>query len=265
MPVLKKIESIINNSPFYNIIRFNPLTDLIIETKTRKTRKAIAFYSSFLDPAGTHKLVFDIGANKGNKVKAFLKMGFEVIAVEPERKALSTIRWRYGHNKKVTILDNGVSDKEATLTIHIAANRSGLNTVSEKWVDSLEKERSNRWHKKHAFKKKYDIKAVTLNQLFQQYGVPYFIKIDVEGYEKSVIKGMSQLPSFLSFETNLPEFLEETIECIRHIHSINEKVVFNYSIEEKIELETWISGPALLEILKDPAIRYMEIICKNRI
>lgn len=263
MAILKKIESVINRSPFYNIIRFNPLTDLIIETRTGKTRKAVTFYSSFLDPSSANKLVFDIGANKGNKVKAFLKMGFEVIAIEPERKALSTIRWRYGRNKKVTIVEKGVSDKEATLTIHIAEDRSGLNTVNEKWVDSLEKERSNRWHKKHAFKKKYEIKAVTADQLFEQYGVPYFIKIDVEGYEKSVIKGMSRLPSFLSFETNLPEFLEETIECIHHLTSISAKVLFNYSITDSLELENWIPAAAMIEILKDPDIRYMEIICKN--
>ncbi|HUR67199.1 MAG TPA: FkbM family methyltransferase, partial [Chitinophagaceae bacterium] len=126
--MLKKLEKIINNSPFYNITRFNPLTDLIIETRTGKTKKAVAFYSSFLDINSSNKLIFDIGANKGNKVNAFLKMGYKVIAVEPEKKALSTLRWRFGRNKSVTILDNGVSDKEKTLTIHIAENRSGLNT-----------------------------------------------------------------------------------------------------------------------------------------
>ena len=260
--MFKKLESIINNSPFYNIIRFNPLTDLIIETKTRRTKKAIQFYSSFLDTRSTNKLIYDIGANKGNKVKAFLRMGFEVVAAEPERKALSTLRWRYGTNKNVIILDNGVSDKESTLTIHIAENRSGLNTVSEKWVDSLEKEQTNRWHKKHRFKKQYEIKAVTLDQLFKNYGLPYFIKIDVEGYEKNVVMSMSSLPSFTSFETNLPEFLEETIECINHLASLSNKITFNYSMADKLELQEWISANEMIKILRNSGIRYMEIICR---
>ena len=260
--MLKRLEKIINNSPFYNITRFNPLTDLIIETRTGKTKKAVAFYSSFLDTHTDNRLIFDIGANKGNKVNAFLKMGFNVIAVEPEQKALSTLRWRFGHNKKVTILDNGVSDEEKILTIHIAENRSGLNTVSDKWVDSLEKEKANRWQKKHAFKKSYEIKAITVDQLYQKFGVPYYIKIDVEGYEKNVIKGMSSLPSFVSFETNLPEFLEETIECIQHLTSISDKIRFNYSITDKLELGNWITAAEMISLLKNPGTRYMEIIGK---
>ena len=261
--MLKRVESLINNSPFYNIIRFNPISDLIIETKTRKTKKAITFYSSFLNPEFSNKLIYDIGANKGNKVNAFLKMGFNVIAVEPERKAISTLKWRYGKNKKVTILENGVSDKESILTIHIAANRSGLNTVSTKWVESLEKEKTNRWQKKHAFKKEYEIKTITLDQLFQSYGIPYFIKIDVEGYEKNVIKGMNSLPSFISFETNLPEFREETIECIQLLTALSDKIMFNYSISDKLEMDHWVPGSEMIETIKTQGLRYMEIICKS--
>ena len=98
--MLKKIESLINKSPFYNIIRFNPVSDFIVEAKTRRTKKSIQFFSSFLDSHSSNKLVYDIGANKGNKVNALLRMGFGVIAVEPEKKALSTLRWRFGETGK---------------------------------------------------------------------------------------------------------------------------------------------------------------------
>jgi FkbM family methyltransferase len=260
--MLKKIESIINNSPFYNFIRFNPVTDLIIETTKKKTRKAIDFYSSFLDTHSSNDLVYDIGANKGNKVKAFLKMGFKVIAVEPEKKALSTLHWRFGKNKNVTIVENGVSDKEGELTIHIAESRSGLNTLSEKWVNSLETKKENRWHKKHSFKNGYSIEVTTLAHLFSKYGLPYFLKIDVEGYESQVIKGVNQAPAFISFETNLPEFLQETIDSIQYLISLSNKMLFNYSVADKLESDTWFSSEKMMSIINDPSIRYMEIICK---
>ncbi|HUR65062.1 MAG TPA: FkbM family methyltransferase, partial [Chitinophagaceae bacterium] len=191
-----------------------------------------------------------------------LKMGYKVIAVEPEKKALSTLHWRFGRNNNVTILDNGVSDIEKTLTIHIAENRSGLNTVSDKWVESLEKEKTNRWQKRHAFKDHYEIRAITVDQLYKKFGIPYYIKIDVEGYEKNVIKGMTRLPSLISFETNLPEFIEETIECIQHLSSISDTIRFNYSISDKLELTHWITPPDMISKLKDPRTRYMEIIGK---
>ena len=261
--MLKKIESIINNSPFYNIIRYNRLSDFIIEIRKRKTRKAVTFFSSFLDAPITKGLAYDIGANKGNKVKALLRMGYKVIAVEPERKALSTLSWRFRKNKNVIIVANGVSDQEGELVIHIAGNRSGLNTLSDKWVQSLEAEKENRWHKKHSFKNSYPVPVTTLDHLFSTYGVPDFIKIDVEGYENKVIKGMSTLPAFISFETNLPEFFEETVECIRHLMSLSSTPVFNYSLSDKLELDKWLPGEEMISIIPDPAIRYMEIICRS--
>lgn len=77
-------------------------------------------------------MVFDIGSNKGNKVKAFLKMGFTVIAIEPEKKSLETFHFRYHNNKSVTIVPKGVSGKEGLLELHITDARSGLNTFSDK-------------------------------------------------------------------------------------------------------------------------------------
>jgi FkbM family methyltransferase len=260
--MFKKIESSIIRSPFYNLVRFNLITDLIIELTTKKTQKNINFYSSFLDQDNSNKLIFDIGANKGNKVKAFLKMGYRVIAVEPEKKALSTLKWRFAKNKNVTIVDQGVSDKEGTLDIHIADSRSGLNTLSDKWVNTLETGRDNRIDKKHAFKESYKVNVTTADQIFAKFGLPYFMKIDVEGYEINVLKGMSKLPPYLSFETNLPEFKEETLGCIDRLQDLSGKIMFNYSIDDKLESAKWLTAGEIVNLINDPSIRYMEIICK---
>jgi FkbM family methyltransferase len=257
--MLKKLEKWVNNSPLYNPVRYNPLTDAFIEIKNKKTKKNIDYYSSFLTPG--KKLVFDIGANKGNKIKAFLKMGFDVVALEPEKKALSTLYWRYKNNKHVTIIEKGVSDTVANIDIHIADDRSGLNTLSDKWVGSLETE-ENRWEKKHAFKDSYTIQTTTLDLLISEYGMPYFIKIDVEGYENKVINGLHQLPTFISFETNLPEFKEESIECVQHLLSLPGQMLFNYSITDKLESDLWLSGDEMIRIINDPSIMYMEVIGK---
>lgn len=257
--ILKRIESVINRSPFYNFIRFNPLADLIIETRTGKTKKAIAFYSSFLDARSPNKLIFDIGANKGNKVNAFLKMGFKVVAVEPEKKSLSTLHYRFKH-KKVSIVEKGVSDKEGTLTINVAEGRSGLNTLSDKWVGSLGSKETNRWEEEHAFKKSYEVPITTLEKLFLEFGVPYYIKIDVEGYEKNVIKGLERSPSFISFETNLPEFCAETIDCILHLQSLSPGSTYNYSVKDELESNQWLSGEQMIALVEKGEIRYMEII-----
>ncbi len=261
--MLKRLEKAINRSPFYNFIRFNPVTDSYMEWTRAKTRKAVNFYASFLDPVPPGKLVFDIGANKGNKVKAFLKMGFRVVALEPEKKSLSTLHYRFGNNKHVTIVGKGVSDREGSLLIHIAEGRSGLNTLSDKWVGSLESKEENRWKKKHAFRHSYEVPVTTLRELFREYGLPYYVKIDVEGYEVQVLKGMDRMPGFLSFETNLPEFYSETAECIRQLESLSADTRFNYSVHDRLELPGWITAREMEARISDPDQRYMEIIARR--
>lgn len=260
--LIKKIERIINRSPFYNLIRFNMLTDWIIEVKSSKTKRNIDFYASFLGTNSINKLIFDIGANKGNMIKAFLKLGYKVIALEPEKKALSTLYWRYKDNEKVQIVEKGVSDTVGKLTMHVTDARSGLNTLSDKWVESLGNSDENRWGQELKYKEEYVVDVTTLEHLMDEYGVPYFIKIDVEGFELNVIKGMKRLPAFLSFEANLPEFTSDTIQIIDFLHNLSDKTEYNYSFQSKLESPAWISKPEILELINSKSIRYIEIICK---
>lgn len=263
--MLKKIESIIVNSPFYNIVRYNFISDAIIEILHHKTKKNLDYYNSFLDRESNNKLIFDVGANKGNKIKAFLQMGFDVVAFEPEHKAIETIEWRFKKNPKVIIEKTGVSDAPGELTLHITDSRSGYNTLSNEWVESLEDKQQNRWEKTHKYKSSYTVPVTTLDAAIKKFGMPYFIKIDVEGFELNVIKGLSKLPGFLSFETNLPEFRNQTIEIIERLHHLNNDVTFCYSANDNLNNKAWISASEMKNIIHNTTDRYYEIICKSTV
>lgn len=257
-----KLEQAILNSNYYNLIRYNALSDLIVELKSGKTNNNIAFYSDFLDLNTPNKVIFDIGANKGNKVNAFLKMGFQVIALEPEKKSIETLKWRFGKNPKVTIVEKGVADKIGEVPVYITESRSGLNTLSEKWVKSVGNEDENRWHASKEYKKSYMIQTTTLDEIIKTYGVPYFIKIDVEGFELNVVKGLSTPPQFLSFECNLPEFTTETIQILHLLKNLSDTVQFQYSIDDKMESKNWMDLDDMSALIHSGLHRYMEIICK---
>jgi FkbM family methyltransferase len=255
------------NFSFYNLARYSSLSEFFVEILTRKNARAKKFYSSFLYQGpirpGEKKLAFDIGANKGNKVSALLGLGYKVVALEPEKSSLSTLRWRFSGNKKVTIVDRGVSEAPGATSIYIAGPRSGLNTLSAKWKDSLQSPDTNRWGRSFRYSDSYEITLTTLDELIRQWGLPYFIKIDVEGYENKVLKGLSHRIHFITFETNLPEFLDETVECIAMLKELSPEAVFNYSLSDKLELGTWITGEELTDLVKKPSFRYMEIICRS--
>lgn len=261
--LLNKIKNLAISSPFYNQVRFNPLSDSLIELLFQKTQKGIDFYSSFLDKNNDNKLIFDIGANKGNKIKVFRKMGFEVIGLEPELTALSTLEYRFKNDKNVKIVNKGVSNQEGELDIFITASRSGLNTLNQKWTEIVEENKDGRWNYNQRFKRAYKVKVITLQELIEQFGIPYFIKIDVEGLELNVIKGLHKLPPFISFECNLPEFKDETLEIIERISDLNPLTTYQYSINDSLVAERWLKKNEIMNYISQTSEKYLEIISKS--
>lgn len=240
------------NSPYYNTIRFNAVVDMLADLQSGFTARNLAFYQSFIEQQTTNRLVFDIGANKGHKVKVFRKMGFKVVAVDPEPKCVETLNYRFAQDQQVTIVPKGVADKQGSLELNVYHGRSGLNTFSNKWT-----QQGNAMAES-----KISVPVTTLNDLMQEYGVPYFIKIDVEGYEWNVIQGMKQAPDFLSFEANFPEFIIETQNIINHLQKEYVGVLFNYSIHDKLLAQDWIHAEDMLAIIASENQTYMEIFCK---
>lgn len=261
---MSKLETLINNSFLYHPLRFSNLADGVYELLTNKTKKTTAFFNSFLSVSNNTKLLaFDIGANKGTKTKALLQLGFTIIALEPEKKAISTLLYRYKNNERVKIVEKGVSSEEGFTDIYITEGRSGLNTMNTKWKDSLHDEDENRWQKQVEFNQHYQVPLTTIELLYAEFGNPYFIKIDVEGFELEVIKGMKKLPNFLTFEANLPEFTKETIQCLGALYNLNKNILFNYSFKEKLVLAEWINFTEMVNYIETTKERYIEIICKK--
>lgn len=79
-----------------------------------------------------------------------------------------------------------------------------------------------------------EVDVITLDQLIAEYGVPSFIKIDVEGYEYEVMRGLSQQVSVLSFEW-VPTMPEVTLRCIDYLDSLGMHF-FQFSFYESMAL-----------------------------
>ena len=97
------------------------------------------------------------------------------------------------------------------------------------------------------------VQTTTLDALVKAYGLPAFVKIDVEGGELNVLRGLSQPVPALSFEF-LPAALDAAEACIRQVETLG-RYQFNWSIAESSELAhtEWVDGTALLQELRQSA------------
>jgi len=140
----------------------------------------------------------------------------------------------------------------------IAAPGSAQNTLSDKWVSVLRND-DRRFGERFEFTNRREVRTVTIDQLMRDYGVPHFVKIDVEGFEPQVLRGLRRPIPFLSFEVNLPEFRPEGIECIRLLERVAGEGVFNFGTDSQggLALERWLHAPdfsAVFDRCREPSI-----------
>jgi hypothetical protein len=140
----------------------------------------------------------------------------------------------------------------------IDAPGSAKNTLSQKWATALASD-EKRFGEKLSFERQKQIETVTMERLIEQYGMPVFVKIDVEGHELSVLRGMRRPVRYLSFEVNLPEFGPEGLECVQCLKSLAPRGRFNYTPDCRngLALREWLEADQFSPILAscvDPSI-----------
>ncbi len=205
----------------------------IIRNELEEINRRKLFYSSFVKK---NDLCFDVGANIGNRVSPLLELGAKVVAVEPQESCYKILKLKFG--KKIEIVKNGLGESECIKDFHIS-NADVLSSFSEEWINSVKDFR----FKEYNWDKVIKVEMTTLDKLIEKYGLPIFIKIDVEGYELDVLKGLTKPIRMISFEFTVPEQINRIIECIEQIEKNDTNIECNYSIGESMifALPSWQS------------------------
>lgn len=233
---------------FKSILGMNNIKFIKSWFRSSKEKKLIEnrrqFYSQFLKP---NSVFFDIGANYGNRIEPLINEEVKIIAIEPQVECVRFLKAKYG--KRITILQNGVGRKMETNLMYISTNANILSSFSKEWIDSTQK--SGRFSKV-SWDKTRKIEMITLDFLIATYGIPDFIKIDVEGFELEVLKGLTQKVKVLSIEYTVPERKEELIDCLIYLNNLsNSNSVFNYCITENttFSLTQWVNFDQIINVI----------------
>jgi len=238
----------------------------VIEERDRE----VEFYKSVLVGFRRDDLIFDIGANLGSKASTFLRLGARVVAVDPDESNQRVLRERFlayrVFKKPVSVVGMALSEKNGVETFWIDEPGSGKNTLNQKWVQILRQDEA-RFGERFGFRQKKAVPTITLDELISAYGSPFFVKIDVEGHEEKVLRGLRYPVPYLSFEVNLPEFRPEGLKCVELLNHLMLAADFNYVIESRSELASprWLNSREVAHVLENCSERSIEIYYRVRV
>jgi FkbM family methyltransferase len=246
-----------NDSPLYLAY-----TRLFLPDAARSKHLEEVFYRSLLEER-SNGLIFDVGANAGAKTAIFSKIANKVISVEANPTAARVLKQRFHKNKRVHVVEKACGACDETRLMYFFKDADAYNTLSEKWRDALANGPDGAVGRPPLVSNiATGVSVTTLDKLINVYGLPSYIKIDVEGFELEVIKGLSRRVPMLSFECNLPVFKAETLKIINLLSELAPSGLYNFTVTEppfKFEEREWISNAKISQMVAAQRFAFMEI------
>ncbi|MES2991625.1 MAG: FkbM family methyltransferase [Pseudomonadota bacterium] len=211
-------------------------------------RQLMSFYGKLVQKGA---VVFDVGANRGDFTDAFLRLGAHVYAFEPHPTCTRELRALYSGNPRFHLVDVALGSEPGEAKLYLGEN--GMDNVSTLSEDYKREAAKLPGLAVAGWTKSLSVKVSTLDQMIAEYGTPAFCKIDVEGYELPVLKGLHQIIPLLQFEYQ-PWSVDKAIECIDYLEGLGYQrfnLTMSASRSDIVALQAdWMSAAQLIEILR---------------
>ncbi len=213
----------------------------MLKEEKRQMKERAQFFAQFVK---TGDLCFDVGANMGNRVQPLLDNGARVVAVEPQETCYRALEKKFGNS--IQIVKKGVDEQKGVKDFYIS-DSSTISTFSEEWLEQV---KDNRF-KGQEWNKKVQVEMTTMDELIREFGRPEFVKIDVEGFELQVMKGLSQPVPLVCFEYAVPEQKQSLINCVAHLQGLSNNYEFNFCVGEQMQfhLPQWLNGTDMQQLM----------------
>jgi FkbM family methyltransferase len=138
-------------------------------------------------------LVFDVGMYDGSDTEYYLESGYRVVAIEANPNLANAARQRFANdvaNGRLTVVNAAIAEGEDEVELTICGEDLGSSsTIGSMVVDRIPMG-------------SYKVPAIGFAKLVEQFGVPDYLKIDIEGADGICVVGITAAnrPPLLSFE-----------------------------------------------------------------
>jgi len=159
------------------------------------------------------KVVFDVGMHKGEDTDFYLKKGFNVVAFEANPELVKFCENKFANEikeERLIIVEGAIIDPEfdsdstnPNILFYRNINMSVWGTIDSNWAKRNEK--------KGTENEIVEVRKIDFKECIEKYGIPYYLKIDIEGMDRVCLKSLlhfQQKPSYISIESEKVSFKE---------------------------------------------------------
>jgi FkbM family methyltransferase len=156
------------------------------------------------------QLIIDVGMNTGIDTEFYLQKGFRVIAIEANPRLAEEVRGRlkdFVSSKQLVICNIAIAEAPGEIDFYVNNQNSGWSTINKAFA-----ERNERFGSTNTLTR---VKCTTFQQILREHGVPYYLKIDIEGADILCLESLRDFPTrpkFISIEAGLTAFDETFTE-----------------------------------------------------
>jgi FkbM family methyltransferase len=172
-----------------------------------------------------------------------LAKGFNVVAFEADPDHAAHCRSRFAEairTQRLTIVEGAIAPptESGRVTFYKNLGNTFQGTISDEWATRL--------RRRHKESLAIEVPRIDIAGQFRAFGIPHYLKIDIEGADKLVLEALAAFPDrppYLSFESEKLEFarLVEELDLLRALgymkfRAVQQKYICGITVETKDRL-----------------------------
>ncbi len=197
-------------------------------------------------------LIYDVGMCQGEDTEFYLRKGFKVIAFEANPDLVHQAKLKFSNaikNHQLVIIEGAIIDF-SSLKIDKPENHTVKffkNKCNNHWGTVVESWQSRNQQAYAATSEVIEVPTVNFTQCLQTYGIPHYLKIDIEGMDKVCLEALfdfQQRPDYISIESEKIHFsqLEEEFSLLKKLGYNAFQAVNQESVPQQKEPQNTMEG-----------------------